>query len=66
MSRCFCCNVILKPSEATRKFKESGAPTEMCNKCLDTISDEGVDTVEGVVEDEELFDDLGNPLEQEE
>jgi hypothetical protein len=63
MSRCYCCNHILKPSEATRKFKESGVYTEMCNTCLGTI-DDSVETVEGEAVDEELFDDLGNPLEE--
>jgi hypothetical protein len=54
--RCYCCNTILKPSEATRKFKESGVFTEMCNTCLGTISDE-VETVEGEAQDEDHFDD---------
>ena len=63
--RCYCCNNVLKPSESTRKFKESGAYTDMCDHCLGTISDE-VDTVEGVAEDEELFDDYGNPIGEEE
>ena len=62
--RCYCCNNILKPSEAVRRFKESLAFTEMCNTCLGTISDD-VETVEGQAEDEELFDDDGNPVEEE-
>ena len=61
--RCYCCNNILKPSEATRRFKESGVYTEMCNTCLGTITE--IDTVEGEALDEDLFDDLGNPLEEE-
>jgi hypothetical protein len=61
--RCYCCNKLLKPSEATRKFKESGAFTDMCDECLSTISD--VPTVEGEGTDEELFDDEGNPVEDE-
>ena len=60
--RCYCCNKILKPSESTRKFKESGMFTEMCNECLTTIAD--VETVDGEGTDEELFDDEGNPLEE--
>jgi len=44
--RCECCNVILTPQEATRKFKGSGTYVDMCNKCLTTIDDD-VDTVEG-------------------
>lgn len=68
MSRCFCCNNILKPSEATRRFKESGTYTEMCNTCLSTIDDGGdyTATVEGEAVDQDLFDDLGNPVEEEE
>ena len=62
MSRCYCCNNILMPSEMARKFKESGAPTEMCNTCLGTITE--IDTVEGEAMDEELFDEDGNPLEE--
>ena len=45
--RCFCCNVILTPSESTRKFKESGEYVDMCNKCLLTI-DEDVNYEEGM------------------
>lgn len=60
--RCYCCNNILKPSEATRRFKESGAYTEMCNICLGTIAE--VDTVEGEATDDDLFDDDGNPVEE--
>jgi hypothetical protein len=59
--RCYCCNNLLKPSEATRRFADSGAYTEMCDKCLGTISD--IDTVEGEGTDEDLFDDDGNPIE---
>jgi hypothetical protein len=35
----------------------------MCDECLSTISD--VPTVEGEGTDEELFDDEGNPVEDE-
>jgi hypothetical protein len=59
--RCYCCNKLLKPSEATRKFKESGVFTDMCNECLSTISEE-VETVEGEGNDEDLFDDDGEPI----
>jgi hypothetical protein len=59
--RCYCCNNILKPSEATRKFRESGAYTDMCDGCLSEISDD-VNTVEGEGQDEDLFDDDGNPI----
>lgn len=59
--RCYACNKLLKPSEATRKFKESGAFTDMCDECLSTISD--IPTVEGEGADDELFDDDGNPVE---
>jgi hypothetical protein len=60
--RCYCCNNILKPSEATRKFKESGTFTDMCDGCISTISD--IDTVEGEGADEDMFDEEGNPLEE--
>lgn len=43
--RCSCCNVILTPVESTRKFKTSGTYVDMCNKCLETISDE-IETVD--------------------
>lgn len=59
--RCYCCNNILKPSESTRKFKESDTYTDMCDGCLATIAD--VETVDGEGVDEELFDDDGNPIE---
>lgn len=58
--RCYCCNNILKPSESTRKFKDSGAFTDMCEGCLSTIAE--VETVEGAGEDEDLFDDDGEPI----
>lgn len=63
--RCYCCNNILKPSESTRKFKESGAFTDMCDKCLTEIDDGSVyaATVEGEGVDDELFDDDGNLVE---
>ena len=38
--RCVACNVILTPQESVRRFKESRAFVDMCNKCLSTISDE--------------------------
>lgn len=66
--RCYACDHILKPSEATRKFKNSGVFTDLCNQCLSTISDDSdfVETVEGAgvddVDDEDLFDDDGNPV----
>lgn len=62
--RCYCCNNILKPSETTRRFKESGVYTEMCDGCLTTIAD--VDTIDGEGTDDELFDDYGNPMNGEE
>lgn len=58
--RCYACNNILKPSEATRRFKDSGSFTEMCNPCLGTIAE--VDTVDGEATDEDLFDDEGDPI----
>lgn len=61
--RCYCCNNILTTQEAVRRFKESSEPTEMCNTCLGTIAE--VDTVDGEAVEDGLFDDLGNPLEDE-
>lgn len=37
--RCFCCNKALSNVEATRKFA-SGVFTDMCTKCLGTISED--------------------------
>jgi hypothetical protein len=63
--RCYCCNNILTPAESTRQFKETpysnGGYTDMCTACLSEISDD-VETVEGESQDEELFDDDGNAL----
>jgi hypothetical protein len=54
--RCYCCNNILKPSEATAKFKESGAFTEMCERCINTLDD--VEVIEGAgVDDDEYSED---------
>jgi hypothetical protein len=65
--RCYCCNNILKPSESTRRFKETefspGDYTDMCDQCIKEIT--GVETVDGEGKDEELFDDDGNPIEDE-
>lgn len=54
--RCECCNQLLTTQEATRKFKTSGTFVDMCNKCLDTISDE-VDVTEGNTLDREEEED---------
>ena len=48
--KCFCCDKILTTQEATRRFKESGAFVDMCNKCLSTIDDE-VDYTDGNYEE---------------
>jgi hypothetical protein len=61
--RCYCCNNSLSGAEAVRKFKESGAFTDMCDRCLSEIREEGLETVEGEAEDEQLFDEDGNPVE---
>jgi hypothetical protein len=34
--RCLSCGVILTDFEATRRFEQSGAFVDMCNKCIDT------------------------------
>ena len=57
--RCVACNVILTPTESVRRFEGSGEFVDLCNKCLETISDD-VATIEGTVEegDEETEDDF--------
>lgn len=59
--KCYCCNRTLTSAEATRKFKGSGEYTDMCDTCLSTID---ADTVEGEGhhEDDECFDDDGEPV----
>jgi hypothetical protein len=56
--RCVACNVILTPQESVRRFKESRAFVDMCNKCLSTISDE-IPVVEGKAnqEKEDYYED---------
>jgi hypothetical protein len=48
--RCNCCNRPLSNSEATRKFS-SGTFTDMCNHCLETIS-EDVECIDSDIEDD--------------
>lgn len=62
--RCYCCDHILTPQESTRRFKESGVFTDMCNSCLNSIAEEDIETVDGVVMDDQLFDEEGNPREE--
>lgn len=63
--RCYCCDKPLSGVESTRKFKESGNYTDMCDKCLKTLTDDyDIETVEGEGVDEDLFDDEGNPREE--
>lgn len=54
--RCECCNKVLSSQEATRRFKGSDTFVDMCNKCLDTISDE-VETTEGYTGPDDDGDD---------
>lgn len=49
--RCECCNKILTPQEATRKFKLSGTYTDTCSTCLATMD---VATIDSDNEYEEL------------
>jgi hypothetical protein len=42
--RCDCCDVLLTPQESVRRFRDSGAFTNTCTRCLRDIP---VDTVEG-------------------
>jgi hypothetical protein len=65
--RCYCCDNLLTPEEATRKWKASGMFTDMCNKCLREISgdtDPFLATVEGSPEEGDLFDEEGNPKDE--
>lgn len=58
--RCTCCNQLLNTQESTRRFKESNSFVDMCNRCLDTISDE-VDVTDGnsdYREEEDPYADL--------
>ena len=54
--KCECCDKILTSQEATRKFKESGTFVDMCNECLDTISDD-VEVTDGYQEGDDGYDD---------
>lgn len=42
--RCECCNKILTPQEATRKFKLSGTYTDTCSACLATMDVATIDS----------------------
>lgn len=55
--RCTCCNTLLTPRQATRRFKGSGTFVDMCDTCLSTISD-SVEVVESNLpdDDNEEFD----------
>jgi len=53
--RCFACNKILTPQEATRRFKDSGEFVDMCTTCLNTINDE-VETTDGFTGEEDNWD----------
>ena len=55
--KCSCCDKILSSQEATRRFKESNSFVDMCNKCLDTISDD-VETTEGFTGEDD-FEEKG-------
>lgn len=50
--RCYACNHILSKQEATRKFTESGAFTELCNTCLASIDEDELSLEEGSYEEE--------------
>jgi hypothetical protein len=64
--RCYCCNNILTPQEATRRFKLSNEFTDTCSGCLREISDDAfTETVEGRPEDEDVVDDEGNFIDDE-
>ncbi len=71
MSRCYACNVVLKPVELVRRFKDSGNFTDMCTKCLKDVN---VETVEGRaykeedteidIEDVSVFDEGDNDTDE--
>lgn len=50
--RCYCCNTPLSGAQAVRRFKDSNEFTDMCDRCLETISDD-VETVDGDIPPEE-------------
>lgn len=55
--RCYACNHILSKAEATRRFSESGAFTELCNDCLVTMEDGDPIALEDGAYDEEEDDE---------
>ncbi len=57
--RCYCCDVLLTPKQATRRFKESQVFTDMCDSCLSTIS---VETVDGKGVDDEVAEEYTDDL----
>ncbi len=61
--RCYCCNNPLSGRESLRRFRESNTFTDMCDRCLNEID---VPTIEGKgnEEDEDLFDEDGNYLDE--
>jgi hypothetical protein len=50
--KCYACDCILTPQEATRKFKGSKTFVDMCTPCLKTIDDEVEYTKGNVVQEE--------------
>ena len=38
--KCISCDVILTPFEATRKYKSTLEPIDLCNSCFKAISDD--------------------------
>lgn len=62
--RCECCNVLLTPREATRRFKESGSYVDMCDRCLDTISDQVEYTAGNNIQDDDDFSDLKEDIDE--
>lgn len=54
--RCYCCDRLLTPQEATRKFTLSNTYTDTCDKCLREIEADTTDG-EGYEEKEEYEGD---------
>lgn len=54
--RCECCNKLLSTREATRRFHGSGEFVDMCDECLETISDQ-VEVTKGNTSEKDIYDE---------
>lgn len=60
--KCLSCDVILTPYEATRRYKSTGEPLDLCNSCFKPISDQvpvivRTDLIDMPDDDDEMEDD---------